>query len=71
MLYEYREKIMKIVKDNIIDKLKSDAAKELQEEFEERAKNKIKQKLRDLELARRVVKNLKRELDDLYVELSE
>lgn len=62
---------MKLIKDNLIDKLKSDAAKELQEEFEERAKNKIKQKLRDLELARRVVKNLKRELDDLYVELSE
>jgi hypothetical protein len=71
MLYEYREKIMKIVKDNIIDKLKSDAAKELQEEFEERAKTRIKQKLRDLQLARRGVKNLKRELDDLYVELSE
>lgn len=62
---------MEIVKTNIIDKLKSDAAKELQAEFEEKAKNKIKTKLRDLELAKKCVANLQRELEDLYVELSE
>lgn len=64
-------KIMQVVKSNVIDKLKSEAEKEIQAEFEEKAKQRIKTKLRDLELARKVVANIERELEDLYVELSE
>jgi hypothetical protein len=65
------EKIMEVVKSNVLDKLKSEAAREIQAEFEERAKEKIKCKLRDLEMAKKVVANIERELEDLYVELSE
>lgn len=64
-------KIMEVVKSNVIDKLKSEAAKEIQAEFEEKAKARIKGKLRDLELAKKVVANIERELEDLYIELSE
>jgi len=64
-------KVMEVVKTNVLDKLKSEAAKEIQAEFEERAKGRIKAKLKELELAKRVVGNLERELEDLYVELSQ
>jgi hypothetical protein len=64
-------KIMEVIKTSVIDKLKSQAAKEIQEEFEEKARIKIKSKMRDLELAKKIVTNLQRELEDLYVELSE
>lgn len=64
-------KIMEVIKTSVIDKLKSEAAKEIQAEFEEKAKSKIKGKLRDLEMAKKVVANIERELEDLYVELSE
>lgn len=66
-----RKKAMELIKSSLIDKLKSEAAKEIQAEFEEKAKKKIKSKLYDLEMARKVVSNLERELEDLYVELSE
>jgi hypothetical protein len=65
------EKIMEVIKTSVIDKLKSEAQKEIQAEFEERAKAKIKSKLRDLEMAKKVVANIERELEDLYIELSE
>jgi hypothetical protein len=65
------ERVMEVIKASVIDKLKSEAAKEVQAEFEERAKGKIKGKLRDLEMAKKVVANIERELEDLYVELSE
>lgn len=62
---------MEVVKKNVIDRLKSEAAKEIQAEFEDRAKHKIKNKLRDLEIAKKVVSNIEMELEDLYAELSE
>ena len=64
------ERIMEVVKSSVLDKLKSEAEKEIQAEFESRAKEKIKGKLRDLEVAKKVVANMQRELEDLYVELS-
>jgi hypothetical protein len=64
-------KIMKEIKVNVIDKLKSEAAKEIQKEFEDDAKAKIKRKMKDLEVAKKIVANLERELEDLYVELSQ
>lgn len=71
MLIKTMGKIMEVVKKNVIDKLKSDAQKELQAEFEEKAKSRIKGKLKDLELAKKIVANLERELEDLYIELSQ
>jgi len=62
---------MEVIKTTIIDKLKSEAAKELEAEFNEKAKNKIKCKMRELELAKKCVANLQRELEDLYVELTD
>lgn len=64
-------KVMEVIKTTVLDKLKSEAQKEIEAEFNEKAKSKIKCKMRDLELARKVVNNLQRELEDLYVELSE
>jgi len=66
-----RSKIVEIIKTSNIDKLKSEAAKEIQAEFEASAKLKIKNKMRDLEMATKVVANLERELEDLYIELSQ
>ena len=54
---------MEIIKSNVIDKIKSDAAKELQAEFEDKAKNLIKTKLRGLELAKKCVLSIERELE--------
>lgn len=62
---------MEVIKTNMLDKLKSDAAKEIQAEFEEKAKAQIKCKMRALEIAKQVVNNIQRELEDLYVELAE
>ena len=47
-------KTVEVIKTNVIDRLKSDAAKELQEEFEKKAKEKIKSKMRDLENAKKL-----------------
>lgn len=66
-----KKKVVEIIMQNVIDKLKSEAEKEIQEEFESKAKARIKEKLRDLEMAKKVVANIQRELEDLYVELSE
>lgn len=66
-----RRKVVEIIKTSIVDKLRSEASKEIQAEFEEKAKGQIKSKLRDLEMAKKVVSNIERQLEDLYVELSQ
>lgn len=53
-----------------IDKLKLEAQNELNSESAEEAKNLIKEKLEAINVAERVVENLKRELDDLYVRIA-
>ena len=54
-----------------VKKAKEEALKEVSEEREKEAKIKIKSKLIELEKARKVVKNIERELEDLYDELSQ
>jgi hypothetical protein len=61
---------MEVVK-SVIDSLRSDAEKELQYEFTEKAKIRIKDKMHQLKTARQIVKNTERELEDLYVELQQ
>ena len=51
-------------------KIKDEAEKELQKERAEKAKKKIKNKLQEIESAKLIVRNLERELEDLYVEIS-
>ncbi len=62
---------MDLVKKTVLDRLKTEAEKEIQAEFEDKAKSKLKCKLRDIALAKRVITNLQKELDDLYAELDE
>lgn len=52
-----------------IKKAKAEAEKELSEERVKLAKEKIKSKLREIDRAEKIVVNLQRELEDLYVEL--
>lgn len=52
-----------------ITKIKSEALKEIQEEKATKAKGQIKAKLKQLEDARLIVRNIERELEDLYDEL--
>jgi hypothetical protein len=54
-----------------VNKAKQEALKEVNEEREKEAKIKIKSKLLELEKARKIVKNIERELEDLYDELSQ
>lgn len=54
-----------------IKKVKETAEKEYREEKEKEAKEKIKVKLKELDKAKQVVRNLERELDDLYLQISE
>lgn len=54
-----------------IQKAKEEAAKEFEEEQVKAAKTKIKSKMAELTKAKKVVRNLERELEDLYDELSE
>lgn len=54
-----------------VKKAKEEALKEVNEEREKEAKIKIKSKLNELEKSRKVVKNIERELEDLYDELSQ
>ena len=54
-----------------IKKAKEEAAKELAEEKSGKAKEKIKSKMRELSTAKKVVANLERELEDLYIELTQ
>jgi hypothetical protein len=71
MLIKLGAKIMEVVKSNIMDRLRSEAQKELDEEFESKAKEKMKIKLRDLRNAQKLVANLQRELEDLQLELAD
>lgn len=57
--------LVEIIKTTTVEKLKLEAAKELEAEFNEKAKIKIKCKMRELELAKKCVINIQRELDDL------
>lgn len=54
-----------------IKKAKAEAEKELATEKGEKAKKRIKEKLAQLDAAKRVVQNIDRELEDLYVELGQ
>lgn len=54
-----------------ITKAKQQAIQEVGEEKEKEAKIKIKGKLIELEKARKIIKNIERELEDLYDELSQ
>jgi len=54
-----------------ISKVKEEAAKELREEREAAAKKQIKDKMKELEAAKLIVRNLERELEDLYGEITE
>jgi len=49
--------------------IQQEAEAELKKEFADKAKAKIKAKMRDLETAKRVVANLERELQDVYAEI--
>ena len=54
-----------------VNKAKQAAMEEVNQERENSAKIKIKGKLVELDKARKVVKNIERELEDLYDELSQ
>lgn len=54
-----------------ISKAKQLAIQEVSEEKEKEAKIKIKMKLIEAEKAKKVLKNIERELEDLYDELSQ
>lgn len=50
-----------------IKAVKDEAIKEITEEKMKKAKEAVKQKLRELDKARQVVTNIERELNELYV----
>lgn len=54
-----------------IKKAQDEAKKELAEEQAGNAKDKIKSKLRELSRAKKLVANIERELEDLYIVLSQ
>lgn len=54
-----------------IKQVKKEAEEEVQKERLEKAKKQIKKKLQEIEAAKLCVRNLERELEDLYVEISE
>lgn len=54
-----------------ITKVKEEAEKEVREEVLKEAKEEVKEKLKEIADAELVVRNLKRELDDLFARLSE
>lgn len=59
---------MELVKET--QTLREQAEKEVAEEKQKAAKEKIKIKLKELDKAELVVRNIKRELDDLMIEIS-
>lgn len=62
---------MEIVKDtDTVKTLHEQAEKEVAEEKAKAAKEKIKVKLKDLDKAKLVVRNIERELEDLMIEIS-
>lgn len=54
-----------------IKELMDEARKELREEFKKEAKGKIKEKLHQIQKAEQVLSNLRRELEDTEMELSD
>lgn len=54
-----------------IKKVSEQAQKEVREEREAEAKEQVKDKLKELDDAKAVVRNVERELEDLYAELGE
>lgn len=54
-----------------IKKVREEAEKEVGEEKIETAKRQVKQKMKEIETARKIVRNLERELDDIYATIGE
>lgn len=54
-----------------VNKLKESALNELEDEATKEAKSALKAKLRELKLAEQVVKNVKREIEDLEADISD
>ena len=54
-----------------LGKVKAEAEKEVAEEKSKEAKGEVKALLRKLDDAEKVVANIKREIEDLYAEISE
>lgn len=54
-----------------IKKAQEEAARELADEKAKDAKEKIKSKLREIGKAKKIVANLERELEDLYIEIGQ
>lgn len=54
-----------------ITNLEAEAQKEISDEITAKAKDAIKRKLRDLEAARAVVRNIEREIDDLKASIAD
>ena len=54
-----------------IKKIKEQARLEVSREAEEKAKDLIKIKIKEIETAKKIVRNLERELEDLYSEITE
>lgn len=54
-----------------IKKAKDEAEREFMEEKVKAAKERIKTKLKSLDQAKKIVANLQRELDDLYIDISQ
>ncbi len=59
-----------MVKENECRDPKKQAAKEVEEERYDSAKNKYKSKLKELQAAQKIVKNIEREIEDLDDELA-
>lgn len=61
-----------VAKENLdIQNVKEQAEAEVKTERLEAAKRKVKNKLKEINTAEEVVRNLERELDDIYAELSQ
>lgn len=54
-----------------IKQVKEEAEKEFRDEQMKKAKEKIKAKLKEKDNAKRVLANIERELDDLYIEIGQ
>lgn len=54
-----------------IKKVQEEAEKEFNEEKMTKAKNRVKGKLKELESAKQIVRNLERELQDIYATIDE
>ena len=59
------------VKSMTVEEIKKDAVDEINEEIRKEYAGKIKAKLCQLKTAEKVVKNIKRELEDLEIQIQE